>query len=433
MIVEIISVGDELITGKVTDTNSSFLASEVTKLGLKSLFKSNIGDDREHIKEALKLALSRANIIIFTGGLGPTEDDLTLGSIASFFGVEMVFDPEIAGHIRGIFDSRGIIMPECNLKQAYIPFGSEILKNPAGTAPGILWDVSTILKTSEKKLILAFPGVPQEMIRMWKDVALPNLSSLSEMHLYEKFINCCGISESALVEMLPAYLHADDPKVRPYANNFQIQLRVFSENKDPKIARNKVENVIKEIYNIAGDYIYGYNDDTLESVVAALLLKHNKTIAIAESCTGGLLSSRLTDISGSSSYIKLNLVTYANEAKTNILGVSADLINQHGAVSPKVADIMAKNIREVAETDIGISVTGIAGPTGGSPEKPVGTVYISIADENNVYSFKRNTSPDFLRTQIKWRFSQFALDLIRKHLLEYKKSVSLDNKAMTAY
>ncbi|MEW5820720.1 MAG: competence/damage-inducible protein A [Cyanobacteriota bacterium] len=417
MIVEIISVGEELLIGQITDTNSAFLAKEVTGLGLNCLYKTTVGDEPEHIKKALGLALERSNIILFTGGLGPTDDDLTLKSVADFFDKEMIFQNNVAKDIEVIFVSRGLEMPQSNLKQAYIPEGSQVVKNFIGTAPGVLWDVSDLVNSKELKMIITFPGVPDEMRHMWKETIRSSIKKYSNKHIYEKYINFIDISESALVEKLNKFMNLDNPKIRPYANNYQIQLRVYSEDKSFDRAKNLVENTIKEIHNIVSEYVYGYNEENLEQVVANLLIKNNKTISLAESCTGGLISSRLTDISGSSNYVKLNLICYSNKAKTEILSVSEESIIKYGAVSSEIAELMARNVRELASCDIGLSVTGIAGPTGGTEEKPVGTVYVAISDSNKTFSTKKIVNPALLRTQIKWRFSQIALNIVRKHLL----------------
>lgn len=413
MIAEIISVGDELLTGKIDDTNATFLSKELTSLGFNCLYRATVGDNKEHIKQAIQTAVKRSNFIIVTGGLGPTADDKTMRAIASAFGVKMIFSKKVADHIDSIFKDRGMKMSPTNLKQAFFPEGANILDNPIGSAPGIIWNVSCLVNSKEQKLVLTFPGVPLEMKTMWVDGVKPVLESYSDVSVYERFINFSGISESQLVEDLDEFIKLDDPKTRPYANNFQIQLRVFSENKDKDIARSRVEEVVLSISEKMHDYIYGYDDDTLESVVAKKLIDNKLTVSIAESCTGGLLSSRLTDISGSSAYIKCNYITYANQAKIEKLNVPQNLIELHGAVSPEVAEHMAKNIRKIAQTDYGVSITGIAGPTGGSADKPVGLVYIGIADQNGVKSYKRLTSSNMLRTLIKWRFTQFALNLIR--------------------
>lgn len=416
MIAEIITIGEELLTGKIVDTNAAYLAKELSELGFSCLYRSTVGDNTEHIKAAIMMALTRSNVVLMTGGLGPTADDKTMRSIASLFEVKMVFSQQVADKIESMFKARGLIMPETNLKQAYFPDGASIIENPIGTAPGIIWNVSTIIESKEVKLLLTFPGVPQEMKTMWTEVVKPTIASYSEVSLYERYINFLEISESQLVQDLDEYIKLKDPIVLPYANNFQIQLRVYSRNKDKDLAKSKVEEVVEAISVKMSDFIYGYDDDTIESVVGKLLIDNKLTVSVAESCTGGLLSSRLTDISGSSAYIKCNYVTYANQAKIEKLNIPQNLIELNGAVSPEVAEYMAENVRKITNTDYGISVTGIAGPSGGTNDKPVGLVYIGIADKNGVKAYKRITNPNMQRTQIKWRFTQFALNLLRKNI-----------------
>lgn len=418
MKVEIISVGDELLTGQVVDTNAAFLAKEVKKLGFNCHYKTTVGDNHKDIHEALEKAVGRVSVILLTGGLGPTEDDLTVDAISSYFKLEKVFHKNIADHIESLFRSRGMNMPDTNLKQAYVPVGAQILFNSIGTAPGIYLDVSAHLDSDDIKIIMTFPGVPYEMEKMWFESASPYLKPFLDDVIYEKYINYFGISESALIELIPDFLKSSDPMVLPYANNFQVQLRVFSKNQDSKRAQTIVENAVKGIMTLTGDFVFGFNDDTLESVIGHALRDSKQTIAIAESCTGGLISNRLTDISGSSEYIKLNMITYSNEAKINNLKVPKEIIAKYGAVSYETAHSMAQNIRQIAGTDMGVGITGIAGPTGGTPDKPVGTVYIGISYKNNITVSKFQVSPVFSRSLIKWRFSQIALDLIRKSLLK---------------
>lgn len=419
MISEIICVGDELLAGQVTDTNSTFLSKQLSSLGLKCKFKTVVGDNKEHIVEATKTALQRANIIIFTGGLGPTEDDLTVETIAEALKVPMVFREDVADMIRYLFAQRDIIMPESNLKQAYVPQGADILANDSGTAPGIYWELSEHLKTKERKIILAFPGVPREMEYLWEKYALPILMPLSSVKLYEKYINFVGIGESALVESIPEVFKLQDPAVLPYANNFQVQLRVYSEKESVEEAKTVVNNVVDQITEKMCGYVYGYDSDTLESVIGKHLISKGLTVSVAESCTGGLISSRLTDVSGSSQYIKYNAIVYSNDSKVQVLGVPEQLIIDHGAVSSEVAKAMALGVKDKTLTDVGLAITGIAGPTGATLEKPVGTVYIALAIGDQVYVESPKFNLRLTRLAFKYLFSQYALNLLRKYVLLY--------------
>lgn len=416
---EILTIGNELLVGMIIDTNSVFIAKELKELGIDCEYKTTVGDNKDHIVKAIDTAVKRANIVIITGGLGPTEDDITIESLAECFKTQLELKKEVAEHIEKLFRYRDREMPDSNLKQAYIPIGSKVLNNAVGTAPGVMWDVTKIIDSKEKKIILVFPGVPRELEYLWKNRALPILKEFSSCCIYEKYLNFAGIGESALVELLDEFMKSSDPVVLPYANNFQVQLRVFSKHSNIEIAKNNVENMVLKIKNKTYEYLYGVNDETLEESVGKLLLKDKKTISIAESCTGGLISSRLTDVSGSSEYIKLNLVTYSNESKMNELNVPEELIIKYGAVSEQVAVAMANGIRLKTGTDIGVGVTGIAGPTGGSPDKPVGTVFISISDKNDTVSYKFNSNPELHRVYIKQYFSQILLFLLRKRLIGF--------------
>jgi len=417
MIVEILTVGDELLSGMVVNSNAAYLAKELKGKGFNCRYITTVGDIKEDIIDALRKALSRSNIVLVTGGLGPTTDDLTMDAIGTAFGLELEYHPEITGQIQRIFKSMNLTMPETNKKQAYIPPGSQILHNNSGTAPGIFWDVSEKLQTNDPKVIMVLPGVPREMVNMWELYADTCLKKYSLTTLYDCLINFAGIGESSLVELLGEIMDSKNPYVLPYANKFQVQLRVYAQDANLQIAKNKVLEKIREIEYLAGDYIYGYNEETLESAVAKLLFEHKKTIALAESCTGGLVSHRLTDIPGSSYYTIFNAVAYANNAKIKELGVKEKTLNNYGAVSEEVAIQMAQGIRLKADADIGVSLTGIAGPSGGTPEKPAGTVFIAIDSQSGTECYKRNVNPELSRTHIKWAFSQHSLILLRKHLL----------------
>lgn len=416
MITEIISIGDELLIGKTVDTNATYFSKKLEALGFNCLYKSTVGDNKDHIADAVRNALKRADLILVSGGLGPTKDDPTSESIAEALNKKLIFHPDIAEKIRKMFESLNMVMPESNLKQAYLPEGAEELLNNRGSAPGILLNLSKGEGFKGNKILMAFPGVPSELYYMWENHAEPYLKAFTDKKIYEKYLNFFGISESKLVEDISELMDKDDPKFRTYADNFQIQLRISSEHEDFNVAKETVEQGVAQVEKVLGQHIFGYDDETLEDAVAKLLFAQSKTIALAESCTGGLLSSRLTDVAGSSDYTLLNMVTYSNKAKINTLGVPAEIIESFGAVSSQTVESMAENIRLKAGTDIGVGVSGIAGPTGGTPEKPVGTLFIGISDKNITKSFKFNVNFKMSRKQLKWRFSQLALNVIRQHL-----------------
>jgi nicotinamide-nucleotide amidase len=424
-VAEILSIGTELLLGQVVDTNAQFIGGELAKLGIDSFFRTTVGDNPARIKEAFRVACERADIVISTGGLGPTADDLTTECIAEFFNVPLIFDEEVLEGIEAKFAMLRYKMPESNRKQAFRPEGAQILPNPAGTAPGILWQVDPqICKRvgiSGSRTVLTFPGVPRELKRMWSETAAPFLAkSHANSVLWSRELKHFGIGESALAEKFAHLLNSENPTVAPYAGQWECRLRVTAKAKTVDEARAMAEPIVEEIRTGSGTLCYGFDNDTLESVVGALLTESRKTIAVAESCTGGLVSARLTDISGSSNYVGLNVVSYANDAKMQLLGVSDDVLKSHGAVSAECAEQMAQGIKKLAKSDLGLSITGIAGPTGGTPEKPVGLVYIGLATDEG-YAGKELRLPDRLsRSDIRYRSASEALNMVRLLLLRDK-------------
>lgn len=411
---EIISIGTELLLGQTVNTNACFLAEELQSLGIESYFQTTVGDNTEHIHEVLELALQRADIIITTGGLGPTPDDLTHEAIYKFFKTKPLLDKNYLKQIKNKFYSRGYKkMPPMNKKQTYKPKNVKWISNKFGTANGIIWK----WRKNPNKIILTFPGVPKEMYQMWNDTAKPYLRKISKGNIfYSTTLKFTGIGESALAEKIKKYFDLKNPTVAPYASTGEVKIRVTAKARTSKMAKNLVLSVVKNILKKTGKYFFGFNDETLEELVAKKLLSKKETIAVAESCTGGLLSKRLTDISGSSKYIKLNLVTYSNEAKKKLLGVPDEVLKRHGAVSSKVAALMAKGVKKLSNCSIGVSVTGIAGPTGGSKEKPIGLVYFGLAKGNNIKTQKILFGSNSSRKEIKFLATQFALNWLRKEI-----------------
>ena len=408
---EIISVGTELLLGQITNTNAQFLANELQSLGIESYFQTTVGDNTERIHEVLKLSLQRADIIITTGGLGPTPDDLTHEAIYSFFKTEPLLDKKILKQIENKFYLKGYkTMPPMNKKQAYKQKNAKWIPNKLGTANGILWKFNS-------KAIVTFPGVPSEMKQMWNDTVKPYLKKISTKNiLHSSTLKFTGIGESALAEKIKKNFNQKNPTVAPYASLGEVKIRVTAKAKTNKTAKSMVLQTVKDILKKTKHYFYGFDDETLEKLVAKKLLSKKETIAIAESCTGGLLSKRLTDISGSSKYIKLNLVTYSNEAKNKFLNIPNEILKKHGAVSPQTAALMAKGIKELSSCDIGFSITGIAGPSGGSKEKPVGLVYFGLAKGNKIKTEKVLFGSNSSRDVVRFLATQFALNWIRKEL-----------------
>ncbi len=425
---EILSIGTELLLGQIVDTNAQFIASELAKLGINCYFRTTVGDNKERIKDAFLSALKRADIVITTGGLGPTADDLTTECIADLFEVPLYFDEEVFAHIKKLFASFRYNMPESNRKQALRPEGASILPNPAGTAPGVLWQIPEnlctrigLIKSKLPRTILTFPGVPRELKAMWQETAFGYLSkTYATGTFWSRDLKHYGIGESALAEKYAHLLNLENPTVAPYAGNWECRLRVTTRGETEEQAKLLAAPVIEEIVTNSGTLCYGFDDDTLDSVLGDMLSQRHLTLAVAESCTGGLVSERLTDRPGSSEYIKLNVVTYANEAKSKILGVEEKVLAAHGAVSAECAEQMAIGIRKLAQADLGLSVTGIAGPGGGTEEKPVGLTFIGLAWEGGYEGKQVNLPSRHARKDMRLRASNEALNLVRLHLLNHK-------------
>ncbi len=426
MTAEILSIGTELLLGEVLDTNTQFLTSELVKLGIDCYSHATVGDNKERIKKAITLALNRADIVITTGGLGPTADDLTIESIAELFGVELILDSNVLYGIKQMFAQRHYKMSESNRKQAYRPKGASLLPNPVGTAPGIIWQLSeellqkaNIPVSGSKKSIITFPGVPFECKAMWSETAIPFLQEhYASASLWSCELKHYGIGESALAEKYAHLLEQSNPTVAPYAGRGECRLRVCAKASSFEEAKNLASPVVEEIKTKSGYLCYGFDNDTLESVVGGLLQTKKLTIAVAESCTGGLISKRLTDISGSSKYIMSNIVTYSDQSKRQLLGVEENTLTRHGAVSAECAQEMAQGVRKLSSTDIGLSITGIAGPDGGTVEKPVGLVYLGLAANNFYFGKKLMLGSSAPRAEIRYRSANDALNMVRLYLLD---------------
>lgn len=407
MIGEIISTGDELIAGETLDTNGSYLAAQMKTLGISVIYKTSVGDDYELFMGLLDSAVKRSHIILCTGGLGPTEDDLTREVISDYLKIPLYLDEESYLHIQEIFRFRNMDMPLSNKKQAMIPEGAEIIPNEVGTAPGF-W---IKYKNTE---IIALPGVPLEMERMFETFVFPEIKKRrkEEQAIVTKILNCINISESSLGEKLSHLMkRGKNPLVGTKAGRGIISLRITAKGDTEKEAGQLIAKTEQEIRNILGSLIFGEGKERLEDIVGKLLENYGKTISTAESCTGGLISHKLTNVPGISSYFLQGVVTYSNDAKINILKVPEDLIIKYGAVSSQVAEAMAEGIRKLSGSDFSVAVTGIAGPGGGTDEKPVGLVYIAVGSSDKVTVHKFNFKGN--REYIKERTANTALDLLR--------------------
>jgi len=406
----IISVGNELLNGNTVDTNSNWLAGRLLSISIPVVYSCAVIDDIEEIKNAIEYASGKADIILITGGLGPTDDDITRDGIAQFLNVKLEYHPEIYEKIENFFTAINRPMVEKNKIQAYLPAGTTAIENELGTAPGIFFKDS-------KKIIASFPGVPSEMKQMFDKSILPKLKKFSHGDiLVVRKIRCIGAGESAIAEMMGDMMARDrNPLVNCTVDHGIITLHIIARAKDKHSAEIMAAKDIERLRGILGELIYGMDEQSLAEVVGQKLLEKKKTLATAESCTGGLIAKIITDVPGSSGYFTYGWVTYSNEAKISELGVEKKLIEQFGAVSSEVAAAMAKGARKKSGTDFAIAVTGIAGPEGGSEQKPVGLVYISIASSRGVETEKFLFGPrnrDFIRL----RTSQTLLNLLRLKL-----------------
>ena len=405
----IVSIGNEILAGWTVDTNTAYLCGELLRIGIPVVSTYTVGDEIGHIVQKLELACADADIIIVTGGLGPTDDDLTRQSLAEFLGVELQLQQELLEQIQNRFAARNVQMPQKNEIQAHIPAGAEALRNDHGTAPGIMVE-------SKGKLLFALPGVPPEMKRMFAESVLPEIQRFGDgQALVVRKLRCFGAGESTIAEMLGSImLRGRNPLINCTADYGVITLHIIAAANDKEMAEKLAEKDEKQLRKILGELVYGTDRQSLAEVVAEKLTLQKKTIAIAESCTGGYLAKLLTDIPGASKYFTYGWVTYSNEAKTSDLGVPADLIDEHGAVSDQVARAMAKGARRKAGTDFAIGITGIAGPDGGTEQKPVGLVYISVDSDGDCETKRCLFSKD--RQSVRLRTTQTALNMLRLKL-----------------
>ncbi len=410
---EVISVGTELLLGEILNTNAQFLAQELAQLGISHYYQTVVGDNVLRLQRAVAIACERSRLLIFTGGLGPTPDDLTTETLADFFQTPLVERADVLADIAAKFAQRGRTMSPSNRKQALLPAGAELLPNPTGTAPGMIWQPRSGLT------LLTFPGVPSEMQVMWRETAVPYLISQGwgQEIIYSRTLRFWGIGESTLAEKVADQLKLSNPTVAPYAGKGEARLRVSAKAKTEAEAMQVIEPVAEQIRQIIGADYYGTDQDTLASVVGDLLKQAGQTLAVAESCTGGGLGQFLTQVSGSSAYFRGGIISYDNQVKVDLLGVNPEDLAAQGAVSDPVAQQMALGARNRLKTDWGLSITGIAGPDGGSPTKPVGLVYLGIAApdgrvESHCYRFGESRS----REMIRWLSLCTVLDLLRRKL-----------------
>jgi nicotinamide-nucleotide amidase len=407
---EIIAVGSELLTPFRTDTNSLWLTDRLNTVGVEVRLKTIVGDDDARLEETIRDALKRSGIVILTGGLGPTEDDITRKIAARALGRRLQLDERVLEEIKERFLRWGRKMPEINARQAMVIEGAEVIPNPNGSAPGMYLE-------HDGRAVALLPGPPREMKPMFDGHVLPKLSERAgEVRVLRRVLRVAGLGESAVDERIaPVYTQYKNPQTTILFTNTDIEIHLTAQAKTEAEAELLLDGLAGQIEERLGDSIFAFRGEAMEEVVGLRLAVGGFTLATAESCTGGLVAHRLTEVPGSSTYFMEGVVTYSNEAKTRLLGVPAELIEARGAVSAEVAEAMAEGVKRRAGTDFGLSITGVAGPGGGTEEKPVGLVYVALADDAHT-EHKRLLLPGD-RGLIRWRASQFALDLLRRRLI----------------
>jgi len=417
--VEILSIGTELLLGNIVNTNAQWISEELSSLGLNHFRQSTIGDNSERISNLIKEISSRSNLLITTGGLGPTPDDLTTEAIAKSFNASLSEREYLWDEIKKkIFLSSANLNNSSLKKQCFFPKDAQIINNPRGTAPGMIWE------PIKGFTILTFPGVPSEMKAMWKETAVDYIkNNFSDGHIFfSSTLKFSGIGESTLSEKINNLLKLKNPTVAPYANLGEVKIRITARAKNELEARKIIKPINDELQNKFSKFIFGENDDNLSSVLIKELINRKESLGFAESCTGGLLSSTITAISGSSQVFKGSIISYSNELKQSLLNIPENLIKKYGAVSEEVAQNMAINAKEELNSDWSIAISGIAGPSGGNEDKPVGLVYISIAGPNDhLTNIKKIFNSNRNRIEIQRLSVNVCLNSLRLILLSNSK------------
>ncbi len=411
----IIIIGSELLTPGKNDTHSEYLIEKLTSIGIAVVSRSTIGDARDLIAETAGQALVQADLVIATGGLGPTSDDVTREGFADAMGLELIIDEQVMSGIRRRFRRRGVEMPDVNRRQAMVLSGAEVIPNPAGLAPA-LWIKWRGSRNKVTEVVL-LPGPPRELRTLFEDSVLPRLGHRGGKVVFRtERLFIAGLPESSVEEKIgPIYSNVKNPQTSILASGGQVELRLTARDESFDEAGKIIEELKAPIRTALGHHIFSECGERLEEVVGRLLTRAGKTISIAESCTGGLITHRMTGVAGSSNYFERGLVTYSNASKVELLGVPEKLLVERGAVSEEVVLAMAHGVRELSGTDLGLAVTGIAGPHGGSPEKPVGLVYVGLSDEKGEKAHRYLLPGN--RYQIKTWTAQLALNLLRLRLL----------------
>jgi nicotinamide-nucleotide amidase len=412
ILAEIITIGDELLIGQVVDTNSAWMGRKLNEIGIKVHQKTSVSDNEQHIIAALNEAGARADVILITGGLGPTKDDLTKYTLCKYFKSNLRFDDDVFVDIEKIFRGRGKTVTELNRKQAEVPEKCSVIHNSCGTAPGMWFE-------KDKKVFVSMPGVPHEMIAMMeKDVLKKLKEKFNTPFILHKTILTQGIGESFLSDLIENWESnlPENIKLAYLPSPGLVRLRLTATGIHDEDIKNQIEEEVKALHSVAGEYIYGYDDDSLESLVGKLLKDKSKTLSTAESCTGGYIAHRITSIPGSSAYYIGSIVAYSNMIKEDFLEVENEIIEKKGTVSEEVVKQMAQHVKDKFRTDYSIACSGIAGPDGGTEEKPVGTVWIAVATPEKIVTQKLRLGNN--RERIIIETAQYAFNLLRKNLIE---------------
>ena len=405
---ELIAVGTEILLGDIVNTDAQVISQGLSELGINVFYQTVVGDNPARLRHVVETARDRADIIITTGGLGPTLDDLTKETLAAVFGKKMSLHQPSLDRIKGFFDTIGREMTPNNEKQAWLPEGCTVFVNEWGTAPGCAFE-------AYGKHVLMLPGPPRECNPMWKECAMPYLYKLAGGCIVSRNIRVFGLGESNMETILHDMMaQSTNPTIAPYAKTSECFARVTAKADTPEACEKLLDPVVEQICGLLGEDVYGVDVDSLEQVVGDGLRERGLTLAVAESCTGGLLSKRITDVPGCSDYYLGGVCSYANEVKMRVLGVKKDTLDTVGAVSPEVAEQMAEGVAHALGADVGVGITGIAGPGGGTDDKPVGLVYISVWHKGQHYTRKMKSTNG--RDRVRMQAASTALDLIRRKL-----------------
>ena len=406
----IITIGDEILIGQILDTNSQYISQSLNALGVVVAERTSIGDDASQILTTLDRALGATDVVIITGGLGPTKDDITKHTLARYFNSSLRYDEAVADHVRTMLERRGIVFNELNRSQAMVPECCTVLHNAHGTAPGMWFD-------KDGKVVISLPGVPFEMKHLMEDEVLPRLKEhFALREIVHRTMITAGIAESMLAERISAWEDALPPYLKlaylPAPNIVRLRLSAYEVDGDS--VREVIDREFSKLYDIIPGAIVGFEQASVEQLVHQRLIERGETLSVAESCTGGSIASKFTVQAGASQYFLCGVVSYSNESKCNVLGVDAEAIKSYGAVSEAVACQMAEGVRRISGATYGVSTTGIAGPTGGSAEKPVGTVWIGISTPNRTFAVCRDCGTD--RGQIIQRATAYAIKMLQEEL-----------------